>query len=214
MREIVSSLTSNWVDAPKKVESKNEPDYSNFIVHRKNRKLLKNVDVNECEGYAKYKKIKWKGEMADYNTIMGCKLFKDPQNSYNNQVWYNKGFKGRSSAEKCNAPSNVSQKYRGWWKTFYDVDFCIEKEVNKDDFILKHNGTPIGDVNKNECMQYSIINNKKFSNINNTENPFGCFLHTGTNPSDVFFNSNNTSTMACDSTKRCVIKNKYQKFLD
>ena len=47
-------------------------------------------------------------------------------------------------------------------------------------------GTPVGDVNNEECMQYAIINNKEFSNLNNTSNPAGCFIHTGNNPSNVF----------------------------
>jgi len=73
------------------------------------------------------------------------------------------------------------------------------KEVNS--------GKPNLSVSKEECMQYAIINNKNFSNISNKANPFGCFINKLNNPSNIWYNSKTTSTMACDSNKSCIQKN-------
>ena len=165
---------------------KHDPVYGKFKQSQLNRRPLNNVGENECQGYAKHNKFNWKGN-SNNSEPKGCFLNK------NKDVWYNLNMASTGSCDYLLAHA----KHK-----------CIEKEVNKDDFILKHSGTPVGDVNKEECMQYAIINNKEFSNINNTSNPAGCFIHTGNKPSNVYFNSKAASTTACDSNKRCIIKNK------
>ena len=173
-------------DSSRACIQKNDPFYGKFRQSQLNRKPLNNVGINECQGYAKNNNFNWRGT-GNNNEPKGCFLYE------NKDVWYNENMNSSGSCDYL----QVHGKHK-----------CIEKEVNKDDFILKHSGTPVGDVNKEECMQYSIINNKNFSNINNTSNPAGCFIHTGNKPSNVYFNSKAASTTACDSNKRCIIKNK------
>ena len=173
-------------DSSRACIQKPDPVYGKFRQSQLNRKPLNNVGVNECQGYAKNNNFNWKGT-GNNNEPKGCFLYE------NKDVWYNENMNSSGGCDYLLAHG----KHK-----------CIEKEVNKDDFILKHSGTPVGDVNKEECMQYAIINNKEFSDLNNTSNPAGCFIHTGNKPSNVFFNSKATSGGACDSTKRCIIKNK------